>query len=238
MVLDALHHATEVALIAGVVLGLAALAVPLLWVGRAKPVHDPRPRFGRRSPKALVGGLVLVVISPWLGVLGLVVYLVRKPLRAKVQRTRADRARVAAVCESLEIIAMAVCVGMPIDDMLSLVIRCGKPEARPLFQAARNELAVGGSRREVLRRLAGHGGAPLSSVCEVLIAADRDGAPVALVLDRLAVEAGRAHRLAAEERARRAPVLMLAPLTLCFLPAVLIGTVLPFVLLSFGQTSF
>ncbi len=237
MVLDALHYSTEVILMTGIVLGLAALAVPLLWVDGNQPVSQAQPRSGRRIPKALVGGLLLAMISWWLCVLGITVYVIRKPLMAKVLNARADRARAAALCESLEIIAMAICVGMPIDDMLSLVVRCGKPEVRPLFEAARNALSVGDSRRQVLRQMAEQGGAPLASMCEVLIAADRDGAPVALVLDRLAAEAGRAHRLAVEERARRAPVLMLAPLTLCCLPAVLIGTVLPFILLSFGQTS-
>ncbi len=221
-----------------VLLGLGAFLVPLIWTGRDRQLlARPDPRTGR-IPKAAVGGFLLTLISPWLGLSGLTVYFARKPLVARIQNARSDRAVADALCESLEIIAMAICVGMPIDDMLSLVLRCGQPEVRPLFEAARNALSGGRSRREVLRQIAEGGGAPLSSACEVLIAADRDGASVALVLDRLAAEAGRAYRLAAEERARRAPVLMLAPLTLCSLPAVLIGTVLPLVLLSFGQTSF
>jgi pilus assembly protein TadC len=137
----------------------------------------------------------------------------------------------------LEIVAMGISVGMSVEEMFEFVVRVGPPCARPLFDAAVSEFRAGHSRNQILTGLAQRGGSAVSPVADVLIAADRDGAPTALVLDRLAGEAGRAHALAAEERARRAPVLMLAPLTLCSLPSVIVGTIAPFVFLTFGQTS-
>ena len=140
--------------------------------------------------------------------------------------------------DTLEVLAIGVSVGMSLEQVVGFAIRCVPAATRPWFEHAQRSLAVGHRRREVLTALGDEGGPEMASVTDVLISSDRDGAPVAFVLDRLAAEANRLIRLAAEERTRRVPVLMLAPLTLCSLPAVLIGTVLPFVLLSFGQTSF
>ncbi|MGI9608800.1 MAG: type II secretion system F family protein [Acidimicrobiia bacterium] len=216
-----------------------AALVPVLWMAPGTPNLKPRTWSVPRKPPVVAAASVLIVVAvPLPALLGLPLLWAVGPLIAWTRSHRQRRDRAAALPEALEIIAMSISVGMAVNETISLLARCGPPPIRPLFATAHQSLAVGHSRREVLRQLAAHGGPQMSAACDVLIAADRDGASVALVLDRLAAEAGRAHRLAADERARRAPVLMLAPLTLCSLPAVLIGTVLPFVLLSFGQTSF
>lgn len=64
-------------------------------------------------------------------------------------------------------------------------------------------------------------------VFSVLIAAERDGAPVAPALHRASEEARRRRRTRAEERVRRVPVLMLFPLVFCILPAFALLTVVP-----------
>ncbi len=219
------------------VLGLAVGYLPIAWIGLA-PRRDSPPVTTPWVPFAAPVAVLAVLLSPTVGFLGALLFMAAKQLRAAVRSVRQHRSKAAALPDTLEMIFMAISAGMPINDMVSLVAHCGPPPLRPLFASAQRSLAAGQSRRDVLRQLASEGGSQLAAVAEVLIAADRDGASVALVLDRLAAEAGRARRLAAEERTRRAPVLMLAPLTLCCLPAVLIGTVVPFVLLSFGQTSF
>jgi Flp pilus assembly protein TadB len=220
------------------VIGLAAAALPLFWIDHTragqKSLEGPTGRFFRT---VALGAILALMAAPPLVFVATIVVLGAKPISARIRSLRLDRAQVAAMPDTLEVIAMAISAGMSIGEMISLVTRCGPPPVRPLFASANRSLAVGHSRREVLYQLGHDAGVQLMPACEILIAADRDGASVALVLDRLATEAGRARRLAAEERARRAPVLMLAPLTMCSLPAVLIGTVLPLVLLSFGRTS-
>ncbi|MFW2381592.1 MAG: type II secretion system F family protein [Acidimicrobiales bacterium] len=222
-----------------VVLAMASALVPVVWADPNRPNPKPRTRSAQHRVPVVAAAVVVGVVALPLPVL-LILPLVWavNPLIAMASSHRQRRAMAAAFPETLEIIALSISVEMSIDEMIDLVARCGPQPIRPLFVAARRSLTAGHSRRQALRQLASQGGPPMAAACDVLIAADRDGASVALVLDRLAAEAGRAHRLAADERARRAPVLMLAPLTLCSLPAVLIGTVLPFILLSFGQTSF
>lgn len=225
----------------GAALAIAALSIPVLWLpAPARSLIPSRRRRVDTGVLLLIGcgvfGLLSQSILVPLCVAGAVV------LRPSVAAVVANQRRIRNVALSwptaLEVLSMAVGVGMSFEELLGFVIRCGPEATRPLFELAQATLASGGTRRDALLLLAHHGGDPVRSVVDVLIAAERDGASVALVLDRLAAESGRAHRLVAEERARRAPVLMLAPLTLCSLPAVLIGTIAPFILLTFGQTSF
>jgi len=71
----------------------------------------------------------------------------------------------------------------------------------------------------------------------VLIAATRDGAPLAASLERAAGEARLARRRAAETRNRKLPVLMLLPLVLCVLPAFALLTLVPLVVGSLHDLS-
>ncbi|NNE97314.1 MAG: type II secretion system F family protein [Acidimicrobiales bacterium] len=218
-------------------LGVIAGTVPWLWTikGSEPVVRSPRPR---RSLSAAVPLLFAALGWPVIAVACGVAIVAVPPLRRRAIAVHRRRMQVAAVPDTLEVLAIGVSVGMTLELLVDFATRCAPSATRPWFRHAQRSLAVGHGRRTVLAALADEGGPEMASVAEVLISSDRDGAPVALVLDRLAVEANRLNRLAAEERARRIPVLMLAPLSLCSLPAVMIGTLFPFVLLSFGQTSF
>jgi hypothetical protein len=65
-----------------------------------------------------------------------------------------------------------------------------------------------------------------------LTATIRDGAPTSSLLLRLGDEARAVRRRQNERRARSVPVQMLFPLVCCSLPAVIVGTVLPLVLIG------
>jgi pilus assembly protein TadC len=159
---------------------------------------------------------------------------VQQARRAAVKR----RELAAAVPETLEIVTLAISAGMMIEETFQLVVDCGPTAVVEAFGGALARLRAGSTRREVLTGIAISAGAGFAPMAQVLLAAERDGAPIALLLDRLAEEASVAHRHAAQERAGRVPVLLLAPLVVCSLPAVLIGTVVPFVIVTLGQTSF
>ena len=60
--------------------------------------------------------------------------------------------------------------------------------------------------------------------------ADRDGLPLAPVLDRLAAEARAARRRAGEAAARRLPVRLTFPLVICTLPSFVLLAIAPAVL--------
>lgn len=70
---------------------------------------------------------------------------------------------------------------------------------------------------------------PIAEVFRRIAVAERRGGPLAPPLERLASDQRRADRRRAEERARRLPVLMLMPLTLCILPALMLVCLVPVV---------
>ena len=78
-----------------------------------------------------------------------------------------------------------------------------------------------------LRWYGAHLGTAGGDLSAVLIAAERDGAPLVAGLERAADATRRAERRALERRARRLPVTMLLPLVLCVLPAFVILTLVP-----------
>ena len=64
-------------------------------------------------------------------------------------------------------------------------------------------------------------------LADTLAAADRDGLPLAPVLERLSVESRAQRRRDADARARQLPVRLAFPLVLCSLPAFVLLAVTP-----------
>ena len=96
--------------------------------------------------------------------------------------------------------------------------------------AVASALAVGSTGQDAWLRLSGPDGRagpdPLAAAARALSRAAEGGAPVAAAVARLAAEARAESRSRGQAAARRAGVLAVAPLGLCFLPAfVLIGVV-------------
>ncbi|MPY59467.1 type II secretion system F family protein [Streptomyces spongiae] len=103
----------------------------------------------------------------------------------------------------------------------------GGPVGERLARGAA-EARLGGEPAEAWRALAGLPGAgPLARLLE---RADESGVPAAAPVARLAAEARAAWARDATERARRAAVMVTAPVGLCFLPAFIAIGVLPVVI--------
>ncbi len=83
------------------------------------------------------------------------------------------------------------------------------------------DLALGRGRDVALRRF-GSAGGYVGRVAAMLVVAQRLGTPLAQVLSVHAESLRIERRRAAEGRARRLPILILFPMTLCILPALLI----------------
>ena len=109
--------------------------------------------------------------------------------------------------------------------------RSARPWAVPSgsgWRAAAAEVRLGGEPAEAWRRLAALPGAgPLARLLE---RADESGLPGAGPVARLAADARADWARAATARARRAAVLVTAPVGLCFLPAFIAVGVLPVVI--------
>ena len=73
------------------------------------------------------------------------------------------------------------------------------------------------------------------ALADSLAAADRDGLPLAPVLERLALEARQMRRRQIDERTRRLPVRLAVPLVLCTLPSFALLTVVPLLLAALSS---
>lgn len=157
-------------------------------------------------------------------------------LGSRWHRIHADRRIAHAVPDVLEIVALALGSGFDLAGTLETVREYGPSPTTALIDRTVADLRAGVPRRDALIALVENSAGAFGPMVEVLLAAEREGAPVAMVLDRLAVEATARRSAIAEERARRTPVLLLAPLVLCSLPAVLLGTIVPLVVLTLGRS--
>jgi tight adherence protein B len=137
-------------------------------------------------------------------------------MRRLVPRPEAVDDPVAIVCD---VAACALRAGSSLHAALNGVLDACPREIRPQFEKAHRLVNVGASWPEALRR-SGH--ADLADLAASIGHAQRLGVPLATSLERWA-ETRRTRRLRDFEVAvRRAPVLMVLPLTLCMLPAYLI----------------
>ena len=200
---------------------------------RAVPARPRRPPTRAVCLVAGVGVAVLVT-GRWGILLGLGVALAGPPLlgRLESREQRAVREQLAADLPLLlELLSACLAGGAALSQAADAVaIAVPGPAGRRLAAVA-SALAVGMPPAHAWRLLAGPTSAtpeqdPLAPAARVLARAADGGAPVASAVSRLAAEARADARLRGEQAARRAGVLAVAPLGLCFLPAfVLLGVV-------------
>lgn len=193
-----------------------------------------RSRVGPRSASALAGAAVLLVVGGVPGmVLGVLIAVgLPGPLsRLEPAAVAAERRQLAGDLPLvLELLAGCLAGGAAPGAAATAVGRAvGGPCGARLLSVA-GALAVGSTGEDAWSRLAGPVGPasedPLAAAARALSRAAEGGAPVAAAMARSAAEARAAARLRGQAAARRAGVLAVAPLGLCFLPAfVLLGVV-------------
>lgn len=128
-----------------------------------------------------------------------------------------ERDRLALLLDAL---VLALESGMSFEFAVCQLAASAGPAA-PLAAPIATDLALGLGRDAALQRLAAHG-EDAARVAAMLSVAQRLGAPLAQVLAVQAASLRLERRRWAETRARRLPVLILFPMTLCVLPALLI----------------
>ena len=104
------------------------------------------------------------------------------------------------------------------------------PPLRPAFAAVDLPLHRGRSLADALGSLGDHAGPLGRDIARAIATADRDGLPLAPVLDRLAADARTARRRLGEAAARRLPVRLTFPLVTCTLPSFVLLAIAPAVL--------
>ena len=193
---------------------------------------DPAPRHRRWPlfPAAFLigGGIAIVGVAPVL-LIGIGALVARRHRRS-IARRRRQHEMEAALPDAVELLVLCIRAGCsPTQAVRELVARA-PPALRPSFAAVDLSLHRGRSLADALGSLGDHAGPVARDVARAIATADRDGLPLAPVLDRLAADARTARRRLGEAAARRLPVRLTFPLVTCTLPSFVLLAIAPAVL--------
>jgi pilus assembly protein TadC len=180
---------------------------------------------------AVAGGAVVGLIGMPMGaVVGLAVAVAGPRALGRLEPAAVRRDRESLITELpllLDLLAACLAGGASLSRAASAVASALPGPCGRRFAAVVDTLAVGTPPGEAWLALAGGSvDDPLAPTARLLARAGEGGTPVAAAVTRLAADARAASRAAGSQAARRAGVLVVATLGLCFLPAfVLIGIV-------------
>jgi tight adherence protein C len=149
------------------------------------------------------------------------------PLAGRRHRRERDDAIAGSLPELIDLLSLGVAAGLTLRHSAEAVVGWLPPPYDQAIDRAMERSQRGEPWADALAGAARELGPSTQYVFSMLIAAERDGAPVAPALRRASDEARRRRRTRAEERVRRIPVLMLFPLVFCILPAFALLTVVP-----------
>jgi tight adherence protein C len=137
-------------------------------------------------------------------------------------KTRREKMKI-ALPDALDVLAVSVEAGLGFDAALAKV---GEHMEGPLvdeFGLVLNEMRVGESRTNALRNLGDRSGfTEMQTFSQAVIQAEQHGAPLGRVLRVQASESRTRRKLAAEEKAMKAPVKMLVPTGMFVFPAMFV----------------
>jgi pilus assembly protein TadC len=204
----------------------------------APPAAQPRRRRDRARAGAAVAGLsVAVLVGGWFGVvlgIGAAIgvrrlWLRMEPASARIERVRAEHDLPVAA----DLLAAGLRAGAPVDGAVAAVAEAlGGPLGERLGRVAR-ALRLGADPAEGWAHLGALAGA--DRITRAAIRTSASGAALAGALTRLADDLRVDRSLAAEAATRRAGVLIVLPLGLCFLPAFLLVGLVPVIVAVLGD---
>lgn len=244
---------------------LGALGFATLWWPTSPGPRALSPGGRRPDPVAMIGGRIRAwlggrlpalervsdrvlglaalttlggVVVPPLAVGGPVCVLAVAMLRVRRER-RERRARLAfGLVAVIDHLALAVAGGLSLRAAFAAVAPRLPAEHARLASNLVDRVEQGAALSVALQWWGREVGPAAHELVAVLVAADRDGAPLAAGLERAADAARRARRRELERRARRLPVTMLLPLVFCILPAFVLLTLVPVLVGSLRGLSF
>lgn len=205
---------------------LTLVARPIGSVLRRVSGRHPDDRADERLGRAVLAASVGAVLHPVLGAAAaLGVWVAPWVREQRAERAHRDACR-NGVPDLVDLFRLAAAAGLPVRLAVETVAERADPPLRePLAEVCRR-VRLGERLVDALEVLA-RSGEPLRPLAAALIHAERDGVPLGASLGRIAGDARRQRRRAAEERARRLPVRLLFPLVFCVLPAFVLLTLVP-----------
>ncbi|WP_410810271.1 type II secretion system F family protein [Micromonospora sp. 067-2] len=210
---------------------------------RTAPSAGSKASPGRLRPDtirlaAALGGLaVAVVVGGWFGLLGAVptAFCLDRLLR-RIESPAARRRRLREAGDlplAADLLAAAMRAGAPVDrSVLAVADALDGPLADRLARVGRI-LLLGGGPTEAWSVLDGVPGA--ERLAAAAFRSATSGAALAGALARLADDLRADRATAAEASARRAGVLIVLPLGLCFLPAFILAGLVPVIVAVLGD---
>lgn len=221
---------------------VALVLLAVLIVAPGSPARAGRPRDGPRVRQpargssrrgvqilaALCSGLLCVLVGgPTVGALSA---LVVAPLAAAVVGRLHDRPERAAADPRLPLVldlaGCALRAGQPVAAAVALAAPAAGPRVEAQLTQVAGLLRLGADAHEAWQPVVD---GPLAPVAHAARRSATSGARLAAGWEQLAVTLRADRRAAAQARAQRAGVLVMAPLGLCFLPAFVCLGVIPVV---------
>ncbi|MFE0588635.1 type II secretion system F family protein [Micromonospora echinospora] len=190
-----------------------------------------------RLSAGLAGVAVVVVVGGWAGVAGgAVAAVLLDRLLRKIEPPAVRNRRLVEVADlplAADLLSAAMRAGAPVDRAVIAVAEAlGGPLADRLGRVGRT-LLLGGTPEEAWAHLT-----PVTGADRLVTAAVRSaqsGAALSRALSRLADDLRTDRAVAAEASARRAGVLIVLPLGLCFLPAFVLAGLVPVIVAVLGD---
>jgi hypothetical protein len=184
------------------------------------------PRADERWGRAVLAAVAGAVLHPAVGVAAALAVWATPWIRAvRAERARRERVR-DGVPDLVDLFRLAAAAGLPVRLAVEAVAERAEPPLRAPLEEVCRRVRLGERLVDALAVLA-EAGDPLRPLTAALVQAERDGVPLTASLGRIAGDARRHRRRAAEERARRLPVRLLFPLVACILPAFVLLTLVP-----------
>jgi tight adherence protein C len=144
-------------------------------------------------------------------------FVLNKKIRARQERLSAD------LPDALDLLAVSVEAGLGFD---AAVVKITEQVEGPLgeeFSLTLNEMRIGESRQDALKKLAERTGIPeIAAFARAIIQADQFGISLGRILRVQAVDTRHRRQIAAEEKAMKAPVKMLFPTVVFIFPSMFI----------------
>jgi len=144
-------------------------------------------------------------------------FVLNRKIRSRQERLSAD------LPDALDLLAVSVEAGLGFD---AAVVKITEQVEGPLgeeFALTLNEMRIGESRQDALKKLADRTGIPeIGAFSRAIIQADQFGISLGRILRVQAVDTRHRRQIAAEEKAMKAPVKMLFPTVIFIFPSMFI----------------
>ncbi|SCG46626.1 type II secretion system F family protein [Micromonospora inositola] len=214
----------------------------LRWLGRSSEGGAERTRpfwwpDRVRLGAGLAGVAAAIVVGGWAGLLvGVLVAVAADRLLRRIEPRAARDRRLREIADlplAADLLAAALRAGAPVDrSVLAVAEALGGPMADRLGRVGRT-LLLGGEPAEAWSQLLPVPGA--ERLVAAALRSSNSGAALAGALTRLADDLRADRSTAAEAAARRAGVLIVLPLGLCFLPAFILAGLVPVIVAVLGD---